>query len=218
MTSYDQIIQPLRTFYDKDAARRDKKTLPAWKQRERQYFLERLQKENKKSLLEIGAGTGHDSLFFQQNGLTVISTDLTQAMVELCHNKGIEAYVMDFHHLAFPDNHFDAVFALNCLLHVPKPDLPAVLVNIRRLLKPGGLFFMGVHGGIEMAGTWEEDLHEPKRFFALYTDDQILAVGRQVFQLERFQPVQTSSEQTHFQSMIWRAPMQPDESIIRNDR
>jgi SAM-dependent methyltransferase len=33
-------------------------------------------------LLELGAGTGQDSLFFQENGLAVVATDLSPRMVE----------------------------------------------------------------------------------------------------------------------------------------
>ncbi|TMD70000.1 MAG: class I SAM-dependent methyltransferase [Chloroflexi bacterium] len=44
-------------------------------------------------MLEIGAGTGNDSLFFRDNGLHVVCTDLSPAMVDLCTEKGLEAYV-----------------------------------------------------------------------------------------------------------------------------
>ena len=67
-------------------------------------------------------------------------------MVERCRAKGIEAHVMDFLHLDFPAGSFDAVFAMNCLLHVPNQDLPAVLAAVRSI-RPGGLFFVGVYGG-----------------------------------------------------------------------
>ncbi len=47
----------------------------------------------------------------------------------------------------FPVGSFDAVFAMNCLLHVPNHDLPAVLVAVRAVLRPDGLFFVGVSAG-----------------------------------------------------------------------
>ncbi|MCB0143385.1 MAG: class I SAM-dependent methyltransferase, partial [Caldilineaceae bacterium] len=126
--------------------------------------------------------------------------------------KGLAAHVMDFLHLDFPDASFDAVFALNCLLHVPKADLPAVLAEIRRLLRPGGLFYMGVYGGNNFEGIRTNDDHEPKRFFALYTHEGMQAVVSAQFGIVSFDviPMQKNADGSpanyHFQSMILRRP------------
>lgn len=45
--------------------------------------------------------------------------------------------VMDAHRLEYPDGHFDAVIGWGILHHL---DLPAALAEIRRVLRPGGLF------------------------------------------------------------------------------
>ena len=67
-------------------------------------------------------------------------------MVKLCLQKGLNAYVMDFLGLDFPASSFDAIYSLNCLLHVPTHDLPQVLQKLQGLLKPTGLFYLGVYG------------------------------------------------------------------------
>src|SRR5215467_5900462 len=131
---YDQVITNLLEFYNRDVDRRESREYPAWKREERQHFLSLLQQEGKTSLLEIGAGTGRDSQFFQKQGLDVISTDLSPEMVKRCRQKGLTAYVMDFLHLDFPADSFDAIYSFNCLL------------------KPTGLFYLGVYGGIEREG------------------------------------------------------------------
>jgi SAM-dependent methyltransferase len=120
---YDEVLDPLRAAYDGGADWRDGISKERWKLAERQAFLDRLPPGSR--LLEIGAGTGQDSLYFQQQGFGVVAADLSAAMVERCRAKGIEAHVMDFLHLDFPAGSFDAVFAMNCLLHVPNHDLPA---------------------------------------------------------------------------------------------
>ena len=100
---------------------------------------------------------------------------------------------------------FDAVFALNCLLHVPKKDLPQVLQAIRTLLKPDGLFYLGLYGGKEYEGTWPEDEYEPKRFFSFHTDDQIRKVVTGLFKLLYFKCIPLEGERDfHFQSLILR--------------
>jgi hypothetical protein len=59
---YDDVLGPLREAYDACAARRDGRSKEPWKLAERQAFREQLAPGAR--LLEIGAGTGHDSAYF----------------------------------------------------------------------------------------------------------------------------------------------------------
>lgn len=202
---YKKVTNDLRAAYDRAADDRDKRELAPWKERERQAYLELLQQEDKHTLLEIGAGSGRDSLFFQQNGLWVISSDLSPEMVRLCRQKGLEAYEMDFLNLDFADASFEAVYALSCLLHVPKAHLAEALLEIRRVMAPGGLFFFGVYGGIEKDGPWEDDVHVPKRHFALYLDEQIKAITGDFFAVCDFRAIKTPDSRRsgiHYQRLI----------------
>jgi SAM-dependent methyltransferase len=168
-----------------------------------------LQAERGRRLLEIGAGTGWHAKFFQDNGLAVVCTDLSPENVQLCRAKGLTAYAMDFLSLDFPEGSFDAVFALNCLLHVPGQDLPRVLTAIRGVLKPRGLFYLGMYGGKEHEGVWPEDEYEPKRFFCFHTDDQIRRVTSEFFELLRFKRIALAGDDFHFQSLILRRGQRP---------
>jgi SAM-dependent methyltransferase len=200
---YDQILRDLRESYNRNAATRDTYGIEPWKVEERQHFLSLLQTKGCRRLLEIGAGPGRDSKFFQDQGLDVICTDLSPEMVALCQSKGLTAYAMDFLNLAFPDESFDAVYALNCLLHVPKNDFRTVLAAICRVIKPSGLFFLGMYGGQDHEGVWAEDVYNPKRFFSFYTDDQIQKIASEFFELLYFKAVAVDGEtERHFQSMI----------------
>lgn len=176
MTSYDEVTAELRTIYAANAAKRDAFEKEPWKIEVRQIFLNRLKNDGARRLLEVGAGTGQDSVFFMDHGVDVVATDLTPEMVERCRAKGLEAYVRDFLHLGFEDDSFDAVWAMNCLLHVPNADLPDVLAAIHDILRPGGLFFFNVYGiEGEHEGIWQGDRHEPKRFFSFRLPERISA-------------------------------------------
>jgi len=202
---YQQVITTLRTAYSRESAeRRDNAEKEAWKVAERQQFLALLQQEGRATLLEIGAGTGKDSLFFRDNGLRVVCTDLSPAMVNFCREKGLEAHVMDFLNLDFPPASFDAIYALNCLLHVPTRDLPAVLQKLHDLLRSGDLFFLGVYGGFEKEGLNEQDYHVPPRFFSHHTDEFMLQVTAPFFDLVSFKAIPLQSKLFHFQSMMLR--------------
>ncbi|MET9241383.1 class I SAM-dependent methyltransferase [Nonomuraea sp. NPDC003709] len=201
---YDDVIGPLRTAYDDGAERREVSGKAPWKLAEREAFLSRLQGDRRGRLLEVGAGTGQDSAYFQENGLEVVAVDLSPAMVALCREKGIEAHVMDFLSLDFAPCSFDAVYALNCLLHVPNSDLPAVLDTIHTLMRPGGLFFLGVYGGgsVTGEGPFEGDDHHPPRFFSFRSDEQLQEYARKTFEVVDFHIV--GSDKLRFQSLTLR--------------
>jgi SAM-dependent methyltransferase len=205
---YQQVRDSLRLAYDGAADRRDRKGKQPWKLAERATFLVRLRQANSLRLLEIGAGTGQDSAFFASRGLEVVATDMSPAMVARCRAKGLDARVVDFSQLEFPAGSFDAVYAMNCLLHVPNAELPAVLASIARVLRPGGLFFLGVYGGTEATeeGPAEWDDHVPARFFSWRTDEQIARFASESFDIVDFHIAQ-SGTQHRFQSLTLRRPI-----------
>jgi SAM-dependent methyltransferase len=208
VSDYQQVRENLRQAYDGAADRRDRQGKQPWKLAERAAFLSRLQPARSLRLLEIGAGTGQDSAFFASHGLDVLATDMSPAMVAQCRAKGLDARVVDFSRLEFPAESFDAIYAMNCLLHVPNAELPAVLASIARILRPGGLFFLGVYGGSEATeeGPAEWDDHVPARFFSWRTDDQIAQFASESFDIVDFHIAQAGTE-FRFQSLTLRRPI-----------
>lgn len=202
---YSTVIRNLRRAYDLKVDERDQREVAGWKKQEREAFLGWLGAEGARTLLEIGAGTGVHGLFFQGQGIDVVCTDLSRAMVEHCREKGLKAYMMDFLNLDFPPGNFDAVFAMNCLLHVPKVDLPQVFGEIYQILKPAGLFYLGQYGGVEQAGVYSEDHYRPRRFFSFLTDEGIQQLSGEFFELLSFRAIPLPGEdERHFQSLILR--------------
>lgn len=202
----DQLKRNLRQSYDRKANQRDKRTIQAWKLEARTHFLSLLRQEQKLTLLEIGAGTGSDSLYFQEQGLAVTCVDLSPEMVSMCRKKGLQAYEMDVCHLQFAHTSFDAIYSLNCLLHLPLAQLPAALAGISAVLKPMGLFYLGVYGGYQHEGIWENDPYEPQRFFAFQTDKGLKQEVTKVFDLVSFRVIAYDEGESglHFQSCILR--------------
>lgn len=96
-------------------------------------------------VLEIGCGTGS----FAQDvrrlvGARVLATDASHAMVTATSARGVTALAARAEALPLGDDAVDAVCAMWMLYHVP--DLTATLVEIRRVLRPGGVFIAATNG------------------------------------------------------------------------
>ncbi|MFC5529102.1 class I SAM-dependent methyltransferase [Cohnella yongneupensis] len=196
--------EQLRQSYNKYAEQRDQSKMEPWKFEVRQQFLQSLLENDGNSILELGAGPGRDGLYFQEHRFEVVCVDLSDEMVRLCKDKGLDARQMDVRELQFEEGQFDSVYAMNSLLHVPKSEIGGVLANVHRVLKPGGLFFYGVYGGESSEGVWEGDSYEPKRFFAMYADEELKALAQPLFSVEEFYTVPMGEGAPHFQSLLLR--------------
>lgn len=201
-----QLKENFKKSYDLQANIRNEKKSPEWKDAERENFLAWLKEEEKEALLDLGAGPGMDSLFFKQNRINPLAIDISPRMVNLCIQKGIEAKVMSFDELQFGERKFDAVWAMNSLLHVPKGDIEEILGKVHAVLNKRGLFYMGVYGGEDHEGIWEDDVFEPKRFFSFYSSEAIQKLVLKYFTIENFVvlPPESVDSKFAFQSMILR--------------
>src|SRR3712207_1435889 len=123
-------------------------------------------------------------------------------MVRRCREKGVDALVRAVKHLEMPAASFDAVYAMNCLLHVPEADLPAVLREVRTVMPPGGRFYEGEWGGeLEEEGIRAGD----DRFFARRSDEQVFMAVRDAFEVVDFHTVEDGGH--HFQSLTAVRPL-----------
>ncbi|MEK6896535.1 MAG: class I SAM-dependent methyltransferase [Nanoarchaeota archaeon] len=126
-----------------------------------------------KRILDLGSGPGRDANFFKEHGFSPICADISGKMVELCLQKGLEAYQMDLENLKFSSSSFDGIWAYTSLLHMPKANFPKILDNIASFLSDNGLFYLGMkEGDFE---DWQSDAkyNNEKRFVSLYRDDEL---------------------------------------------
>lgn len=196
--------ESLKASYNEQADFRNKVEIESWKVAELNSFIAALTRESFDTVLDIGAGSGQHGKYLSDHRLDVTCIDLSPKMVETCRAKGLKAEVMDYYTLNFDAESFDAVWAMNTLLHVPKVSLPAVLKNIHTVLADGGLFYMGVYGGKDSEGVWQEDSYIPKRFFSFYTDEDLVEVVSPLFEILDFHIVSEAGGSMDFQSLLLR--------------
>jgi ubiquinone/menaquinone biosynthesis C-methylase UbiE len=117
--------------------------------------------ENPLRVLEIGPGTGMFAVrlaaALPDASLTTI--DQSDRFVEMTRARGIDARVGDAQDLPYADESFDAVAAMWMLYHVP--DIDRAIAEVRRVLRPGGLFVAVTNGDGHVADLRVEAGGEP---------------------------------------------------------
>jgi SAM-dependent methyltransferase len=97
-------------------------------------------------ILDVGCGSGRDSLAFLARGYEVLAVDGSAAMVRAAAAAGVSARRLRFQDLAF-ESEFDGVWACASLLHVPRGEITGVVGRVARALRPGGVCMPRSSGG-----------------------------------------------------------------------
>jgi SAM-dependent methyltransferase len=97
-------------------------------------------------ILEVGCGTGNNVWFLAREGFDVTGIEGSPTAVklgqELIANEGLKARIIagDFSRLSWPDNTFDAVIDRCAVTHNRVEHIKRSFDEIKRVLKPGGVF------------------------------------------------------------------------------
>ncbi|NDV26884.1 bifunctional 2-polyprenyl-6-hydroxyphenol methylase/3-demethylubiquinol 3-O-methyltransferase UbiG [Desulfovibrio sp. JC010] len=93
-------------------------------------------------ILDVGCGSGRDSLHFIKQGYKVTAFDGSPEIVEQANTiLPIKAKVMLFDEMDFAPKSFDGIWACASLLHLMAEELPGMLKQLRTYLKDEGVFF-----------------------------------------------------------------------------
>ena len=95
----------------------------------------------KSEILDIGCGSGRDSLYFKNQGLNVIAIDNNPHFVEFTkEHAGVETYLKSFQEIDYV-NKFDAIWACASLLHCQKNKLTEIFFKLAKALKENGIIY-----------------------------------------------------------------------------
>jgi len=98
---------------------------------------------------ELGCGPGHVARYVHDCGATILGIDLSPEMVARARqlNPGMEFREGDMRALDVPSDTWVGVLSFYSILHFPREEVIAVLREMLRALRPGGVLLMAFHMG-----------------------------------------------------------------------
>ncbi len=108
-------------------------------------FLKELEEGD--TILDLGCGSGRDSLAMYDLGYDVTPLDASEEMCKLAEiHTGLDVLLMTCEDMEF-ENVFDGIWACDSLIHVPKNEMPEILCRISDALCSHGVLYMSVRKG-----------------------------------------------------------------------
>ena len=130
-------------------------------------FLKLVPKDGK--ILDLGCGSGRDSMNFMKLGYEVTAVDGAKELAKKASVLlGNEVIVSTFEELELKEK-FHGIWACASLLHIKREDLKTVLNNLYNNLEDNGVFYMSFKYGEK------EYVDDKNRYFNCFTDESIIS-------------------------------------------
>ena len=111
----------------------------------REEFLSHLDEGD--AILDLGCGSGRDSLEFYERGYDVTPLDGSEEMCRLAEvHTDLDVLCMTYEEMEF-DDAFEGVWAKEAFIHLPKDEVRDVLLKVKEALKKHGIFYTSVCEG-----------------------------------------------------------------------
>ena len=130
-------------------------------------FLKLVPKDGK--ILDLGCGSGRDSMNFMKLGYEVTAVDGSKELAKKASALlGKEVIASTFEELELKEK-FHGIWACASLLHIKREDLKTVLNNLYNNLDDNGVFYMSFKYGEK------EYVDDKNRYFNCFTDESIIS-------------------------------------------
>ncbi|MFC0006163.1 class I SAM-dependent methyltransferase [Micromonospora siamensis] len=112
-------------------------------------FAELVRAQGIGEVADVGCGPGRLTAYLHGLGLDAFGVDLSPAMVDVARrdHPDLRFEVGSMTRLEIADGSLSGLLAWFSLIHVPDEEVPAVLAEFRRVLRPGGVALLGFFAG-----------------------------------------------------------------------
>lgn len=152
---------------------------------ERDEFITLLQAESRTSVIDFGAGPGHDVAGFDRSGITCIGLDLAHGNGVLGAGNGLAVLQGSIAAPPFRAAAFLAGWSMSTLMHIPEADVPDTLSAMAAVLEPGAPLCVGQWGGSLGDLIGDDGITGERRLFSLRSFERNCALLSEIGQLER---------------------------------
>lgn len=154
-------------YYNKYAAKVYEDTINVDMSEIMREFLDQLEEGD--TILDLGCGSGRDSLAMYELGYDVTPLDASEEMCKLAEiHTGLDVLQMTYDEMEFEDV-FDGIWACGSLIHVPKNEMPEILGRLADALCAHGILYISVKKG-------DYEGFRGERYFCDYTADSLTAM------------------------------------------
>ncbi len=125
------------------------------------------------TLLDLGCGTGQDACYLATAGHRVIGLDRAMSLLQFASRRipSVPLVHADIRALPIRADSLDGIWAAASLIHLPKRNVTGVLVALRHLVKPAGLFAATFTYGSK--SCIKRNGWMPGRYFARWRKDEL---------------------------------------------
>ena len=190
-------------YYQRNAKDFFSQTINVDMQNVYQPFLEYLPKPhlaNQQKILDVGCGSGRDSVFFANQGFQVVAIDGSKSLIELAQQTDtrIDWQCLRFDEIAKQSwqNQFTGIWACASLLHVPFDDLPMILNDLLSCLRPTGILYASFKYG-------DNEREKDGRFFCDINEQRWQIIGEQLDSAKALKLWQTVDNRMDKRDIWW---------------
>lgn len=118
---------------------------------------------------DLGCGPGHTARYLHDQGADVLGIDLSPEMIRWATrlNPALTFRVGDMRALDLADAALAGIISFYSIVHFEPADLPPVMLELRRLLPPGGVLLIAFHIGdqtVHVDDLWGQPVSLDFRF------------------------------------------------------
>ena len=137
----------LRLYYEEEARQRLRKPVQGRRVELRTRFIEQLVGEGRSTVVDFGAGPGHEAAAFHDSGIDYVGVDLAHGNGVIAATKGATVVQGSLADPPFRRGAFEAGWSMSTLMHLPTASVSAAVEALAAALVRGAPLLVGQWGG-----------------------------------------------------------------------